>query len=179
MPKNVIAEELAQFASSSDAWVGVGPPDSPLPAWVRLGMSADGRLICTGLVIGDTGATTEITVRKLRAVPLGALLDQLSNPGDDSIASFISEGLGDLASRSAPVPINRGPKELPDELLDHVLAQYRRAVAAAPSAPFKHLRDQGLLHGSDSTLRRQVRQAKKREAERARTTSTTKKGRNR
>ena len=65
------------------------------------------------------------------------------------------------------IPTATGSRGQNPEFYRGVLAAYREAEEAAPRSPYKYMRNAGLVHGSDSSVRRWVREAKRLEAEEA------------
>ena len=72
LPDSRPSEE--EFDGESWTWVRGGGLEQPL--YARIGWSADGRPVITGLLLG-AGGGAEITSSTLRSVRVGALLEQL------------------------------------------------------------------------------------------------------
>ncbi len=97
--------------------------------FVRLGKVPEGRLVCTGLLIGAVGSEREITARSLRRIPLAQLLTFLAR---------ISGGGAPGTLRLRPFT-RPGPTGLPREHFEDVAKGYREALINAPRAPIKFL----------------------------------------
>jgi hypothetical protein len=137
-----------------------------LPIALQLGVSPEGRLICTGLLvewqlnaINDPEAIPieqrrELTARKLRSINLGKILNDL-NP-----QSF---GLPRRAKRAGAMPlpdwfrnslhvVGSAEPGSEDEHYRNVAALYQEALLVQPGSPMKWLRAQ--LHCSEATAYR-------------------------
>jgi hypothetical protein len=150
-------------------WVVLWPyPDVPAeqtlthPLEIRLRKGPDGRLVCTGLKIGQLrqrrvgGARwfeeTEITTRQLAAIPLGQIMRQLAEhfgdiamltaafawqaaPGADQPGDPFTPRLQEHQA-SRPRPGRRGH---PPEFWEHLAAVYRAALLANPQHPHAYV----------------------------------------
>lgn len=172
MPTSTAAHEaLFDQYSSAGLWIDVEGVtavirgvETPLPILARLGMSSEQRLVCTGLVIGDPDGEVELTARSIRDVPVTEILKQVTAGVDRGSMFFgtLKRAAG-MMGDSVVAPITGSARLEPSHYAE-VLAKYREAVAARPRAPYKYIEENGLLYGSDSTLRRWVREAKRLEA---------------
>lgn len=124
------AQDLSSYLAGREidgaGWHWVHWPAVPFPVLMQLGRAADGRMVCTGLVLGGT-ATNEVTATGLRALPLGLLLDEFGRfvPGvRDSATTFQR-------------PTRLGPHGIPRERFVEVAELYRQALEARPSAPVR------------------------------------------
>lgn len=66
------------------SWTQVEAGGLEQPVHVRLGYSADGRRIITGLMVGATFPHAEITSTSLRKIRIGAILEQLFDGYDEA-----------------------------------------------------------------------------------------------
>ena len=136
-----LAEEL-----DSDDWLQIHWPDAPFPILMRLGRSAEGRLVCSGLVLGGGQpgeprvgiqrgrAGVEVSATKLRQIPLGQLLDEASR------RQTTEWWLAQLPEFQRPTRM--GPRGTSGEKLANVATLYRRALEERPSAPVEWMRRQ-------------------------------------
>jgi hypothetical protein len=143
IPIDLVAHLSVAELTSGD-WFRVEWPDSPFPVVMRLGRSADGQVVCSGLLLGGArkgqqnvgiqrgrlGA--EISASSLRQIPLGLLLDALSHR-----QSFFLERLPEFQR-----PTRLGPLGIPPERLATVADLYQRALQERPSAPVQWMREQ-------------------------------------
>jgi hypothetical protein len=119
---------------------------------VKLGRSVDGRLVCTGLLMGAE-AESEITARSLRTVPMGAFLK--------AVAEW---NFGRALSGVKPTRPARGRPGASVKFYEQVAAEYRKAMSAVPHAPVLELARRLGQPGkprSDSTVRRWLRKARR------------------
>jgi hypothetical protein len=161
---------------NASEWVGVDTGGPAGRVLLRLGLSRQGRLVCTGLIVGtaeplwgDPPEIGEVTARQLRAIPLGEMIASLalsaaigSKRPDDPIQAYLARVRGrPLRERVTPYPgpqARPGPKGHPSEHYERVAVAYREALVAHPRAPMKALAEQ--LHYSDATVRRWVQRAR-------------------
>jgi len=129
---------------------------------VRLGKAPDGRMVCTGLVIGAFDEQ-EITARGLRDLPLVQFLSHIGHWKEvrEESGAF-SKGF----KRYAP-KLSRGPQGLPAAHFERIADLYRIALKRQPRAPLKAMRellakDKGGYVPSDSTIHGWIRQARQR-----------------
>jgi hypothetical protein len=163
-----VFSEIADEIKQGDDWYAVawktGSPTGGLydgEVLIRLAKSPDGRLVCTGMVLGGAvGSETEITARSLRDLPLTPLLAKLGQWREkrDQTGIF-SAGF----KRYAPQR-RRGPQGLDDEHFKKIADLYREAIKLQPRAPLKAMKE---LLGkdedrSDSTIHGWIRQARQR-----------------
>ena len=145
------------------SWMGLGPdfPDDPgiPPVFVALGKADDGRLICTGLIIGEIGnfssGTRELTARALRQIRIPELITFVKRAeGQHSKARELVD--------SAPA-VGRKPRGKGQQFLQDVARDYRRALEVAPSRPTAWLAEQYGVPGFPkpaATVRRWLKQAR-------------------
>jgi hypothetical protein len=156
-------------------WIRAEGGALPLPVHVRLGTSADGRLIATGVQIETDG---ELNARDLR-LPLARIVSEFgaaaSHPrnfkrfmqeayGMDVVweggePSKMETALGELlrwsptSTRRSPVPRSRpGRRGYPAEHYRQVAKVYRQAKRQRPRAPIRFVMDE--LHASEPTVHR-------------------------
>jgi hypothetical protein len=136
-------------------WVAVENVGVPFPIVVRLGKSPDGRLACTGMVIGpDAELGQEITARSLRQIPLGQILSTVAGldfPGAEELG-------GEVTHLWRQPPARPGPTALSREDLQRVAEDYRAALLQAPRSPIKLMAQK--VHASEATIRRRVQRAR-------------------
>lgn len=139
-------------------------PDRPHPVFLRLGRSPEGRLVCTGLIVGNLarfhGSPVEITARSLRSIPLAELIGTAVSTGrlPDDFGAEIRKLLHDAPGLPARLKVRPGPKGHSAEHFAHVADMYRLALDKAPGAPMRWLRKE--LHVSEATARRWVQRAR-------------------
>lgn len=149
------------------SWHSVEGQDD-LPAGglcVRLDRSEDGRLVCTGVMIGALIDGVEVTSRDLRGVRLGEVLaavaDFLTGSRANSnleraiMKDYAKRLWVDLAGDFAGPPRRPGPKGWPDEHYERVAQTYREGLTLAPRSPVKYLTEQ--MHTSEATARRWIK----------------------
>ncbi len=120
---------------------------------VKLGRSEAGGLACTGLLMGAE-TEIEITARSLRTVPMGAFLKAVA---DWKFGKALS---GVKGTRPA-----RGRRGASIEFYEQLVADYRKAMLAAPQASVMELARQRGQPGkprSVSTVRRWLQEARRR-----------------
>jgi hypothetical protein len=157
-------------------WVGFRDDRLPFPVAMALGRSPDGRLICTGLYIGnlDLGADydpppdapewygserVEVTSRSLRELPLTALLGSVEALRDDPEGRAFFREVFRLADDLGALPRRRpGRRGYDREFFEQVAAEYRAVLALEPRAPVKALAKQ--RQQSEATVRRWVQRAR-------------------
>lgn len=163
--------KLADEIKQGDDWYAVAWKTGALTGGmydgemlVRLAKSPDGRLVCTGMVLGGPlGSEAEITARSLRNLPLAPLLAGLGQwrEARDQTGIF---GAG--FKRYAP-KLRRGPQGLDIDHFQKIADYYRIAINRQPRAPLKAMRellaeDKGGYVPSDSTIHGWIRQCRQR-----------------
>jgi len=160
------APRLRRMADRDDTWYEVTGGGLTAPVMLRLGQAADGRLVCTGLVVGHEppadGEPSEITTRSLR-IPLASIVQ--------TIARRMEDPDGDLAKLRRFVldqtPAAGGPRVRPGrhghpaEHYREVAAAYREALRQHPDAPTKALAAM-YPNWSEATVRYWLRMARER-----------------
>ena len=102
---------------------------------VRVEVTDEGRLICTGLILGGRGRT-EVTARGLRRIRLNELLTDWREPS----FGFLLDAWRKAGAIGSGMPIVRpGPKGHPLDHYRRVADSYRQAIREAPQAPVKRL----------------------------------------
>lgn len=168
-------ERLAGFADVRQ-WVVLEDGGLPYPVAVSVGIGEDGRLRCTGVILGAlTGEPVEVTSASLREVRVAEILQQIAAAGNllEALISFTGPGadrpfldrlypglVPDLPPRVQPV---RGGA-LPRAHFEAVASEYRRALVKNKRAPMAELRRRlGDWTGRDvpePTARRWVQRAR-------------------
>jgi hypothetical protein len=145
VPTNLIYH-LSPAELNSGDWFGIHWPDAPFPVVMRLGRSAEGQVVCSGLILGAARqddpragvqrglASSEISATSLRQIPLGLLLDELSRRQP---SSFFLARLPEFQR-----PTRLGPRGIPADKLAEVADLYRRALKERPSAPVRWMAQQ-------------------------------------
>jgi hypothetical protein len=140
-------------------FVRLGQHDPPVA--LQLGLDPEGRLICTGLLvgwqldaIGDASKVpmsdrTELTARALRRVKLPPILSDL---GPHSVAP-----LPNWLHQTIPVVRHPGPKGHSNEHYKMVAELHRTALVTQPASPMKWLAKQ--LGCADATAYRWLDEA--------------------
>lgn len=147
-------------------WVLVSDRDGP-DVWVRLGRDPSGRLVCTGLLIGDFNQfidtyrerPREVNAAVLRSIRIPEILAgalRIADVPDDfgAMVRYLNER-APLADRVRPGAAGYG-----DEHFAEVAKAYRAALIEAPHAPTKLLSER--LHVSLPTARRWIQRARDR-----------------
>ena len=143
-------EEVVEFANSRQ-WVVLEGGSLPYPVTLSTGIGDDGRLRCTGVILGAfTAEPAEITSASLRDVRISELLQEVAKTGKlfESLIEYsgpndgrpfldrLSPGLiPDLPPRPPQV---RGA--LPRSHFEAVATEYRRALVKNERAPMTELR---------------------------------------
>jgi hypothetical protein len=155
------AVELSSYAHNA-TWVRVRR--SPWSMLLRLAVQDGGRLVCTGVVMGEPDGSVPITVRAVREAPIAQVLEEISERAlsADPLEGLVYSALLDLAGDARVLATHRGPKGKDDAFYRRVWDAYTEALKVAPTAPVKYMREQGGIYGSDSTVRRWKREAERR-----------------
>jgi len=168
---------LASLPGDRGKWV-FGPPqereddDGIPPLALRVGKTPDGRLICTGLLIGPIGVTEingerfydseavhEVTARTLRRVKLGELLNEITEvAGDETLPDSAAAQRIIAAAQEGRAARRPGPKGYPAEHFANVANAYRQALMVRPLTPIKYLAEQ--LGASEASIHRWLRRAR-------------------
>lgn len=154
----VVFDRLAK----SDWWE-VQLDGMPAPALVRLGRAADGRLVCTGVVLGAGAPEQEVPARSLRQVQLGAIVsrfhDMTRRTGPVSVSPAVAKLIADSASIPVAVPkLRPGPKGHPRAHFENMAERYRSALVTNPRSPVKSVvAETGY---PEATVRRHLRRAR-------------------
>lgn len=140
----------------------------PHPVLVRLAKGEDGRLVCTGLILGaqtnvwprpDLGdehltPEREVTARSLRAVPLGAIVSRLT-----ATSHLPGDNLANTLPPDLPLPkLRPGPKGHPRQHFEDMAARYRRALVTNPRRPVKAVSEE--TGYPEATVRRHLQRAR-------------------
>lgn len=147
----LISGHLQAMEGQHGPWVKVTGRELDQPVYVRLGQDDAGRLVCTGLVIGnidDRRPDQEITARSLR-IPLAAIVSEIARFRDGSdpdaygsiaraVRAFIRDELRETSSNVRP-RARPGAQGHPDEFYEDVAHRYRQAVEEQPRSPTKAL----------------------------------------
>lgn len=137
--------------------------EGPMPVFLNLQRNAAGKVICSGLIIGDLPRWApveprEVNAARLRSIHLPALIRRavlfVDAPDD------LGRALRDLLQDIRPTGTGPGPRGYDDEHFRKVAATYRAALAAAPRAPTKWLAEREKV--SLATARRWVQRARDR-----------------
>jgi len=123
-------------------------PGVPVPLVMQLARAEDGRLICTGLVIGGGDPRVEVTTRALHAIKLGELRDSLA---------------GLLRHDRMPMvqPRRPGPQGRPDEHYEQLARWYLdEALVLAPRSPIKWLVENHYEGTDPATIHRWLQRAR-------------------
>jgi hypothetical protein len=112
-----------------------------LPVAVQVGRE-NGRLVCTGVLVGWGDPPRRVTAEALRSVRLGELLRELGRV------------LAPEMARDAPSVSRRnpGPKPWPDSRYEAVASLYERALEVQPDRPVVWLAEQ--MNASRATVYR-------------------------
>ncbi len=151
-------------ALAADDWNPFADGDLPQPVLIRLRQAPDGRLVCTGLIIGAY-ADKEISGRELRRISLPDLLELVDA---ETAARTKSQGWKAYIDRPRAAPMSldtsyRPPSKRPAagwqrEHFEQVAQAYRANLVMHPFAPLKALARQ--LGTTEPTARRWVLRAR-------------------
>jgi hypothetical protein len=144
------SEEIAGFTNSRQ-WVVLEGGSLPYPVTLSAGIGDDGRLRCTGVILGAfTTEPAEITSASLREVRIAELLQEVASAGNLLQALIEYSGPGDgrpfldrLSPGLLPDLPPRPPQvrgALPRSHFETVAAEYRRALLVNDRAPMTELR---------------------------------------
>lgn len=153
-------------------YVRLGRHDPPIA--LQFGHSPEGRLICTGLLVGwqlnaigdptklPSSQRRELTARALRRIKLPEILSDLDPLSEDEElggprkrsrkGTTGADPIPPWLLQSLPVVGHPGPKGHPDEHYRMVAQRYETALLVAPRSPMKWLAEQ--LHCSGATAHR-------------------------
>lgn len=155
---------LVESVARSD-WVAfAGDEEDPHrvpPVYLQISKAADGRKICTGLIVGmlGQGGAVEVNSRTLRGIPISELIGRATHA--DKAPAHHSWARDWVVSRAPDVPTvkrNPGPKGHPIEHFEAVAEMYRRALVESPRAPIVWLTRE--LHADRSTVTRWLKRAR-------------------
>jgi hypothetical protein len=151
-------------ALAADEWNKFADGDLPQPVLIRLRQAPDGRLVCTGLIIGAV-EEKEISGRDLRRISLPDVLELVDA---ETAARTKSQGWKAYIDRPRAAPISTdtsySPPTLrpaagwPREHFEQVARAYRANLVMHPFAPLKALARQ--LGTTEPTARRWVLRAR-------------------
>jgi len=147
-------------------WLRLSGGDLPYPVSISIGVGVDGRLACTGLIVGAAeGDSVEITSTSLRSVKIADLLQDVSALTDDEDFGDLMHHVIQSVADDLPGPRTRpGARGLPHEHFETVAREYRRALRVAQRAPVQELRRRmGAASGHDvpePTARRWIQRAR-------------------
>jgi len=120
------------------------------PVAVQFGLAPNGRLICTGLLVGwlavPPSKRVEVTARAVHEIRLGEILANKGTSGESPVPGWL------LQTVPMVRPPHPGRAGYPDEHFENVARLYKRALVVAPRAPMKWLSEQ--LHASSATADR-------------------------
>lgn len=158
-------------AVSERSWAVFAPQeaDSSRPAVaMTFATSSDGRVVCTGLIVGlneahpavgRTYSPAEVTSRALRNIPVAEMIGQaVANPGAPAHHKVYRDAAMARAPEIPRVRRSPGPKGHPDEHFRMVADLYRLALRDHPKAPIRWLT--GELAADRSTVTRWVQRAR-------------------
>lgn len=140
------APRLRRLADRQDDWYEVTGGGLTAPVMLRLGRAADGRLVCTGLVLGHDvpvdGPPPEITTRSLR-ISLASIVQTIARRAENRASTNPMDKLGrfviDRTKPAGPPRVRPGRQGHGAEFYEEVTAAYRRALRQHPEAPTKAL----------------------------------------
>ncbi|EWT05058.1 hypothetical protein N864_07625 [Intrasporangium chromatireducens Q5-1] len=140
-------------------------PSAAPPVALTLSKTADGRMVCTGMIIGLSQAhpghvgPLEITSRDLRRIPVAELVGRAiyADQAPEHHAPARRRAIAG-APESLTLKRNPGPKGHPDKHFQQVAEMYRRALEESPRAPIVWLTKE--LHADRSTVARWLRRAR-------------------
>jgi hypothetical protein len=143
-------EKIAAFANSRQ-WVVLEGGSLPYPVTLSVGVGDDGRLRCTGVILGAfTAEPAEITSASLREVRISELLQEIARTGDllESLIEYTGPRAGrPFLDRLSPGLIPDLPPRpprvrgaLPRSHFETVAAEYRRALVKNERAPMAEVR---------------------------------------
>lgn len=174
---------LLRLGEGGGEWHELHVEGLSAPVYLQFGLSEDGRLACTGilmgprlrpgvaevrgmpaLLIGESG-DTEITARDIRRIPLGAVLasvgDQARNPSSPfyGLLPLLPQWAAPLTDiKERLVKLRPGPTGHSEEHFRDVANRYRAALRHSPRRPVRALSEE--LHASEATIRRWLQRAR-------------------
>lgn len=141
-------------------WVAVDVSYIGRTVLVRLGVAEDGRLVCTGVVVGADDESREVTSRELHGLRLGHLVTQLAEGHENPfIRDLYAQTVEGTAGKVARPKLRSGPKGHDRTHFETVARVYQQALLRSPRSPMKATREQ-LGYGSVAQVRRWVNRAR-------------------
>jgi hypothetical protein len=156
--------EQADAAHRRETAARSGQPPLPRRVLMRIAKAPDGRLICTGLVLGAFD-DDEITARTYRRLPLIEFLTEAARWSERQ-PDLARQVFGGELPRRGGARVRPGPKGHDDKHFKLVAGLYRRALLSRPRAPVQMLLElinEGREPGgewSEATVRRWLQRAR-------------------
>lgn len=138
-----------QPAMPIGSWVSVTGDELPMPVWLRIHQSVDGRFVITGLQLGEESpAPNEITSQTLRQIRLREIMADLFKDYDPetpldprkfetligAVAKANAEAAGLVAKRVPRGPDDAALRAFADTYRTELARQPQRAMTAAAKA---------------------------------------------
>ena len=163
-------------APGDRGWWRVSGGDLPLPVLLRLGLTPEGEVTCTGLALGvDADIPPRLTATALHSIRLAAIVSQIAQvlgheyrerrfKGGTAVEfAGVEHLLGHFVDHAPAVVVPRarpGAQGHSDASLREVVAVFRRALKEHPHAPTKATA--AATNYSDANVRYMLRKARNR-----------------
>ncbi|MEU6641268.1 hypothetical protein ABZ863_01820 [Saccharomonospora sp. NPDC046836] len=135
-----------------DYWFRAEMEDVDFDVHFRLGVTAEGGLVVTGLLLGDPGGTQAITTSNLHRLPMGALYEAISRLDD------VTTAVAEKARKFEGEVPTRGGQRTPDKQFEEAADLYRQCLIERPNDPIKCVAEK--LGVSSATASRRVSRAR-------------------
>jgi hypothetical protein len=135
-----------------DYWFRADMSDVDFDVHFRLGVTDEGGLVVTGLLLGDPGGTQAITTSNLHRLPIGAIYEAISRLDD------VTTAVAEKARKFKGEVPARGGQRTPDEQFQEAAEIYRQCLIERPNDPVKCVAEK--LGVSNATASRRVSRAR-------------------
>lgn len=146
--------DLAVVFSGGHQWYKIDPDTSdpsrprPFPVYFRLGRSASGETVISGMLIGSLDGTDEILARTIRHIPIGAALEEASatlaswTSSDDDFERELGKELLSMSSQIRGERSRPGPKAWQTQgFLTEIANLYMEASQKAPRGKYRFMKE--------------------------------------
>ena len=135
-----------------DYWFRAEVDDVDFDIRFRLGVTEEGGLVVTGLLLGDPVGTQPITTSNLHRLPIGAIYEAISRLDDATSA------LAEKARKFEGEVPSRGGQRTSDEQFLEAAEMYKQCLIERPNDPIKCVAEK--LGVSSATASRRVSRAR-------------------
>jgi hypothetical protein len=143
---------VVRWVDGPDYWFRAEVADVDFDAHFRLGVSDEGQLVVTGLLLGSPGGTQPITTSNLHKLPIGAIYEAISRL--DDVTSAVAEKARKFRGE---IPA-RGGQRTPDKQFAQAAEIYKQCLVERPNDPIKCVAEK--LGVSSATASRRVQRAR-------------------